>query len=211
MATQTSGMTSFNTTSRAGEYTNAGNAYRWANRTNAQTSNNVYANLSYSDGSFNPQAAPTNLTSQTVNYFVITGLSSTIPSGATINGITVSIERYNSVTPGDFTLTINDNAVYLTKDGSTVVGSNKSTGAAWQSSDNNTPVSFGGVSDLWGTTWTAAEINASTFGIMISPSLTFDNSETGENVKIDQVTVTIEYTGGTVRRRAVFSSECNFD
>ena len=182
MATQTSGMTSFNTTSRAGEYTNAGNAYRWVNRTNAQTSNNVYANLSYSDGSFNPQAVPTNLTSQTVNYFVITGLSSTIPSGATINGITVSIERYNSSTPGDFTLTINDNAVYLTKDGSTVVGSNKSTGATWQSSDNNTPVSFGGVSDLWGTTWTAAEINASTFGVMISPSLTFDNSATGEDV-----------------------------
>jgi hypothetical protein len=31
------------------------------------------------------------------------------------------------------------------------------------------------------------------------------------NVKIDQVTITIEYTGGAVRRRAVFSSECNFD
>lgn len=208
MATQSSGFTSFNTTSRAGEYTSGGNAYRWINRTNAQTSNNSYAELSYSDGSFNPQAAPTALTSQTVNYFVITGLSSTVPSGATINGITVSIERYNSVVPGDFTLTINDNAVYLTKDGSNLVGSNKSTGATWQSSDNNTPVNFGGAADLWGTSWTAAEINASTFGVMISPSLTFDNSENGASVKIDQVTITVDYTETTPsRRRAVFSTK----
>lgn len=211
MATQTSNLTNFNTLARAGEYTSGGNAYRWINRTNAQTSNNSYAVLSLSDGSFNPQAAPTALTSQTVNYFAVTGLSSTVPAGATINGITVKIERYNSVTPGDFTLTINDSAIYLTKDGSTLVGNNKSTGAAWQSSDNNTTVDFGGSADLWGTTLTAAEVNASTFGVMISPSLTFDNSENGSNVKIDQVTITIEYTGGAVRRRAVFSSECNFD
>jgi len=211
LATQTSSFTNFNTSSRAGEYTNGGNAYRWVNRTDAQTSNNVYAELSYSDGSFNPQAAPTALTSQTVNYFIVTGLSSTVPAGATINGVTVKIERYNSASPGDFTLTINDNAIYLTKDGSTVVGNNKSTGATWQTSDNNTTVDFGGSADLWGTTLTAAEVNASTFGVMISPSLTFDNSENGGNVNIDQVTITIDYTGGAVRRRAVFSSECNFD
>jgi hypothetical protein len=184
LATQTSSFSSFSTLSRAGEYTSGGNAYRWANRTDAQTSNNVYASLSYSDGSGNPQAAPTALTSQTVNYFVVTGLSSTVPSGATINGITVKIERYNSVTPGDFTLTINDSAIYLTKDGSTLVGNNKSTGAAWQSSDNNTTVDFGGSADLWGTTLTAAEVNASTFGVMISPSLTFDNSENGSRKRI---------------------------
>jgi hypothetical protein len=206
MATQTSAMTSFNTTSRAGEYTSGGNAYRWVNRTNAQTSNNSYANLSYSDGSFNPQSAPVSLTSQTVNYFVITGLSSTIPSGATVNGITVKIERYNSGTTGDFPLTIVDNAIYLTKDGSTTVGSNKSTGATWQSSDNNTTVDFGGAADLWGTTWTAAEINASTFGIMISPAISFSASENGSNVLIDAVTITIDYTGGAVRRQGIFTT-----
>ena len=125
---------------------------------------------------------------------------------ATINGITVKIERYNSNPIGDFTLTINDNAIYLTKDGSTTVGSNKSTGATWQTSDNNTTVDFGGASDLWGTTLTAAEVNASTFGVMISPSLTFDNSENGSNVKIDQVTIVIDYTGGAVRRQGIFTT-----
>jgi hypothetical protein len=206
MATQTSNFTSFNTLSRSGEYTSGSNAYRWINRTDAQTSNNVYANLSFSDGSFGPQAAPTSLTSQTVNYFVVTGLSSTVPAGATINGITVKIERYNSQVPGDFSLTINDNAIYLTKDGSTVVGSNKSTGATWQTSDNNTTVDFGSSSDLWGTTLTAAEVNASTFGVMISPSLTFTNSENGANVRIDQVSVIVDYTGGAVRRQGIFTT-----
>jgi len=215
MATQTSGMTSFNTTSRAGEYTTGSYAYRWVNRTDAQTSNNVYANLSLSDGTFTPipgGSVPTTLTNQTVNYFVITGLSSTVPSGSTINGITVKIERYNTNATNDFPTTINDNAIYLTKDGSTVVGNNKSTGAAWQSSDNNTTVDFGGAADLWGTTWTAAEVNASTFGVMISPSLTFNLfAENGGSARVDQVIITVDYTGGSVRRRAVFSSECNFD
>ena len=215
MATQTSGMTSFNTVSRSGEYVTGSYTYKWVNRTNAQTSDNVYANLSLSDGSFVPAgggSVPTTLTSQTVNYFVITGLSSTVPSGATINGVTVKIERYNVNATGDFPTTINDNAIYLTKDGSTTVGNNKSTGAAWQSSDNNTTVDFGGSADLWGTTLTAAEVNTSTFGVMISPALTFaDFSENGGSARVDQVTVTIEYTGGSVRRRAVFSSECNFD
>ncbi len=206
MATQTSNFTNFNTTSRAGEYTSGGNAYRWVNRTNAQSSNNIYAILSYSDGSFNAQAAPVSLTSQTVNYFVITGLSSTIPSGATVNGVTIKIERYNSNSSGDFPTTIVDSAIYLTKDGSTIVGNNKSTGATWQSSDNNTTVDFGGAADLWGTTLTAAEVNASTFGVMISPALTFNNSENGSAANIDQVTITIDYTGGAVRRQGIFTS-----
>lgn len=209
MATQSSNLTSFNTLARSSEITNLGNTYKWTNRTNAQTSNNSYASLLWSDsgGTYQPASVPTSATNQFVNYFVITGLSSTVPAGATINGITVKIERYNSNASGDFPLTVNDNAIYLTKDGSTTVGSNKSTGAAWQASDNNTTVDFGGVSDLWGTTWTADEVNASTFGVMISPQLSFSGyAETGGNILVDQVTITVEYTGGAVRRQGVFTS-----
>ena len=86
MATQTANLTNFNTLARAGEYTSGGNSYKWINRTNAQTSNNVYANLSWSDASevAQPGSVPIALTSQTVNYFVVTGLSSTVPAGATV-------------------------------------------------------------------------------------------------------------------------------
>ena len=210
MANQTSGMTSFNTLARSGEYTADSNTFKWVNRTNAQTSNNVYASLLFSNSGEAQQTFPVSLSNATVNYFVITGLSSTVPSGATINGITVKFERFGDQNINE-NLTVADSAIYLTKDGTNTVGNNKSTGAAWATSDNNTTTDFGGASDLWGTTLTAAEVNSSTFGVMISPSLTSSTLEGGTNVKIDQVTITVDYTGGTVRRRAVFSSECNFD
>ena len=53
-------------------------------------------------------------------------------------------------------------AINLTKDGTTVVGTSKApvVGAGgWGSYGNST--------DLWGTTWTLAEINASTFGALL--------------------------------------------
>ena len=209
MATQTSNFANFNTLARAGEYSNSSNTFKWINRTNAQASDNVYASLLISDSgsNFAPGSVPTAITNETVNYFVITGLSSQVPSGATINGITIKIERYNSLIPDANTLTIVDNAIYLTKDGTNTVGNNKSTGATWQTTDNNTTVDFGGASDLWGITLTASEVNASTFGVMISPALTITGGgETGGDVRIDQVTISVDYTGGTARRRAVFST-----
>jgi hypothetical protein len=210
LAAQISSLTNYNTLARAGEYTADSNTFKWVNRTNAQTSNNVYANLLFSNSGEVQQTFPVSLSNATVNYFVVTGLSSTVPSGATINGITVKFERFGDQGINEF-LTVADSAIYLTKDGTNTVGNNKSTGASWATSDNNTTTDFGGASDLWGTTLTAEEVNASTFGVMISPSLTSSSTEGGSNVKIDQVTISVDYNCGAVRRRAVFSSECNFD
>jgi hypothetical protein len=205
MATQTSSFTNFNTLARAGEYTTGGNTFKWVNRTNAQTSNNIYANLLFSNSGETQQTFPVSLSNATVNYFVITGLNSTVPSGATINGITVKFERFGDQGINEF-LTVADSAIYLTKDGTNIVGNNKSTGASWATSDNNTTTDFGGASDLWGTALTAAEVNSSTFGVMISPSLTSSSTEGGSNVKIDQVTILVDYTGGAVRRQGIFTS-----
>ncbi len=205
MATQTSNLTNFNTLARSGEYTAGGNTFKWINRTNAQTSNNSYTILSYSDSGEAQQVAPVSLSNATVNYFIATGLSSTVPSGATINGITVKFERFADTGVNE-TLVVVDSAIYLTKDGTNTVGSNKSAGATWQATDNNTTVDFGSTSDLWGTTLTAAEVNASTFGVMISPSISSSTPEVGSNIKIDQVTITVDYTGGSVRRQGIFTT-----
>jgi len=206
MATQTSSFTNFNTLARAGEYTTGGNTFKWVNRTNAQTSNNIYANLLFSNSGETQQTFPVSLSNATVNYFVITGLSSTVPSGATINGITVKFERFGDQGINEF-LTVADSEIYLTKDGTNIVGNNKSTGASWANSDNNTTTDFWGAADLWGTTLTSAEVNSSTFGVMISPSLTSSSTEGGSNVKIDQVTILVDYTGGAVRRQGIFTSK----
>jgi hypothetical protein len=65
--------------------------------------------------------------------------------------------------------TIIESSIKLVKADS-VVGTSASTGATLPATD--TTVEYGGSADLWGTTWTPAEINAATFGVAFSGSAT---------------------------------------
>jgi hypothetical protein len=80
-----------------------------------------------------------------------------------------------------------------------------------QSTINNT---FGGTTDKWGLSWTAADINASDFGVQVS----FDTIGSDLNVYVDYIDTVIYYTytetgDGTGRttqgRRAIFTSQTN--
>ena len=202
----------FLTLARSGEYTLSGSTFKWQNTSNASSQNDVYSSLLFTD-SFNVQAdEPLSLSpADETNYLVCKNLDSNIPNDATIEGIRIYIDRYNSFT-GDGTVTIKDDAIYLTKNGTDTVGSNKSTGATWSLTDTDTYISFGGVSDLWGTSWTASEINNDNFGVMIGPTIEFYGltGENGGSAKIDHVYVEITYAGGTTgRRRAVFIAKNN--
>lgn len=78
-----------------------------------------------------------------------------------------------------------DNLVYLTKAG-TIVGSNyANTGAEWPTA--NAYTSYGGSSNLWGTTWTVAEINNSGFGARVSAIV-----QNG-TANIDHIRITVWY------------------
>ena len=197
----------FNTLARSGEYTLSGSTFRWQNTSNASSQNNTYTSLSFTDSSNNLQSAPLAISpADETNYLVCKNLDANIPSGATVEGIKIYVDRYNSFT-GDGTVSIKDSAIYLTKNGTDTVGSNKSTGTTWASTDTNTYTSFGGVADLWGTTWTSSEINDDNFGVMIGPTIEYDSSsgEIGNSAKIDHVYIEITYIGGEdSRRRAVF-------
>jgi hypothetical protein len=202
----------FLTLARSGEYTLSGSTFKWQNTSNGSSQNDAYTSLLFTD-SFNVLAAvPTSLSpADETNYLVCKNLDSNIPNDATIEGIRVYIDRYNSFT-GDGTVTIKDDAIYLTKNGTDTVGNNKSIGATWPSSDTDTYVSYGGVSDLWGASWTASEINDDNFGVMIGPNIAYDSNsaENGSDAKIDHVYVEITYDGGTTgRRRAVFVARNN--
>lgn len=204
----------FSTLARSGEYTLSGSTFKWQNTSNASSQNDVYSSLLFTDA-FNVLASvPTSLSpADETNYLVCKNLDSNIPNDATIEGIRIYIDRYNSFT-GDGTVTLRDNAIYLTKNGTDTVGSNKSTGATWSLTDTDTYISFGGVSDLWGTSWTASEINNDNFGVMIGPTIEFDGltGENGSSANIDHVYVEITYAGGTAgRRRAVFVAKNNPD
>ena len=105
-----------------------------------------------------------------------------VPTGATINGILVEIERHYA------NGTVADEDVCLTKDGSARIGDDKSTGAAFPASDAIT--SFGSAADLWGTTWTETEINASTFGVLYKMKATAANADGF----VDFIRITVYYT-----------------
>lgn len=107
-----------------------------------------------------------------------------VPAGATINGILVEIERYYA------NGRCNDYDVVLTKDASARAGSDRSTGAIFTTSP--AIVSFGGATDLWDTTWTAAEVNASTFGVFYKMQATDANADGF----LDFIRVTVYYTSG---------------
>jgi hypothetical protein len=157
-------------------------------------------------------AVPTSISpADETNYLVCKNLDSNIPNDATIEGIKIYIDRYNSFT-GDGTVIITDNAIHLTKNGTDTVGNNKSVGTVWPSTDTDTYATYGGVSDLWGTTWTASEINNDNFGVMIGPTIEFVGltGENGSSANVDHVYIEITYAGGSeTRRRAVFVARNN--
>lgn len=78
---------------------------------------------------------------------------SAIPSGSTINGIEINVDRKRA----GGAVSVVDNSVRLYKSGTGFVGSDKADGVTnWPTSD--TVKTYGGAADLWGTTWTRDEI-----------------------------------------------------
>jgi hypothetical protein len=116
----------------------------------------------------------------------MTGFGFSIPSDATITGISVDMNRYASSTgPQDLT-------VQLYK-GGVLSGSNKAISGNWSTS-TSTVATYGGSSDLWGTTWTPAQINDSTFGVTLDVS---NSSSSARTAYVDYVQITVSYTRPT--------------
>ena len=139
------------------------------------------------------------------NYLQATNYGFSIPTGATINGITVVINRSSS---GSSSPRVRDSIVSLVKNG-TISGSNlAATGTDWGSMATAT---YGGTSSLWGTTWSAEDINATNFGVVLSVTNTNNNSRTA-SVDYIQITVTYTSTGtivGTATATAAGSTSIN--
>lgn len=121
-----------------------------------------------------------------INYFLAYNLGFSIPTGSTIVGITVEVEARRGGSG-----TIIDDTVRLMKVQPTNVGSNKATSTNLPTSD--TIRTYGGAADLWGTTWTAAEINASTFGVRVGYT---NSGGTTEDFYADFIRVSVTYTAG---------------
>lgn len=100
-----------------------------------------------------------------------------------------------TLTNGFFYTDIVDDVVKLVRSG-TVVGNDKGTSDSWPATP--TWVEYGGAADLWGTTFTPAQANSATTGVVISATGT-----TG-TAKVDAADVTFYYTLPGLEDRAVF-------
>jgi len=133
------------------------------------------------------------------HYLFSTNFGFTIPSTAVICGITVRFEKRFSGLFGN----ISDNSIRLVS-GGTVVGSDLATGATWPNSDAY--VVHGGSSNLWGRTWTPADINNSGFGVAISANL--GGTFLLPVAYIDHVRITIHYDESLPVNLISFTAGC---
>src|SRR5688500_9480030 len=62
-------------------------------------------------------------------------------------------------------------------------------GSSWPGSDGST--AYGNVSETWGSAWTAADINASNFGVAISARLSAGSASLFLTAEIDQITIRV--------------------
>lgn len=149
-----------------------GSAKPWTNAANAATTNNVRAtttNLGGSGGAYS-------------DYLQVSNFGFSIPTNSTILGIVVAVERDD---PNGNT---RDYAVRIVK-GNVIGATNKSLATAWPTTD--TYQSYGTSVDLWGETWTPADINSANFGFAIAAQKVAGGAQNG---RIDHIQVTVHFS-----------------
>lgn len=156
---------------------------------------NTPGNITLSDGNI---AYTNQITSSTNSYYLTaTNYSFAIPVGATIDGIEFVVRGRLAAqeTGGSIPLSSRSRAIKGGTVQSTDVGTiNTFTDFTLRN------VTIGGSTELFGTTWTPTNINASTFGYAVSFT---GNSAFWTQVGIDSVTATIYYTEAGIARTSV--------
>jgi hypothetical protein len=148
----------------------------WTSPTNAFSSNNSYATYNVASGGNS-------------NYLDATGFGFSIPATAIVRGISVSIERKSSASNA-----LRDDDVYIKKSGCTdPCGSDRADTSTYYGTSDSSD-SHGSSSDLWGKTWTAAEINSTSFGVHYR---THNYAGSSATASIDQITITVTYSADT--------------
>jgi hypothetical protein len=153
--------------SQGPNYAGAATATGWSSASNATgTPDNACASSSASGGTLD-----------------LTNFGFTIPAAAVINGITVEV-KFAGTTAGDDGVRVrllkgvSQDESPTTADISAIFGQNDCSTSAFRT--------VGSPADLWGTTWTASDINAANFGVRLT------KLGTGTSY-VDSVRITVEY------------------
>lgn len=123
------------------------------------------------------------------HYLKATGFGFSIPSGATINGIVVEVERKASANTASNTIV--DTSVRIVKGGALGVNDDKATAGGWPTTDAY--ATYGGSTDLWLETWTPTDINATNFGAAIAAEEVCTGT-TAVTASVDHIRITVSYT-----------------
>ena len=123
------------------------------------------------------------------NYLKATNFGFEIPTGATINGILVEIERSERSGFGS----VYDSEVKIVKaDGSIGTTNKADTATAWTGTDSY--FEYGASDDLWGETWSVTDINDSDFGAVLAANVF---SGLFVNAGVNHIRITVYYTETT--------------
>lgn len=183
MASVSTTFTTFGTAARAGSI---GGSESWGTPGNAQTNDGSRA--TYGTNISKPWS------DNYTFYLTATQLTDLVPSGATIDGIEVVIERRTNHAPAAETW--KDSAVYLIKGGTIQTGTNKAVATSYTGTD--AAVTYGGAADLWGIALTDTDVNGSGFGAAISCAISGASDPSDDSVpEVDSITVTVYYTEST--------------
>lgn len=139
-------MTYVSKTIKPGTVIDGGGSNVWTNPSNAKAQDGVYTTNSWGSGGARS------------NVLIASNFPAHVPAFAIIQGIEVVFVRYGSNAATDH--------VSLNKAG-IQTGTNKAGTDIWPSAVVDS-VTYGSPTDLWGTTWTAADINNSGFGVNLS-------------------------------------------
>lgn len=109
-----------------------------------------------------------------------------IPAGAVINGITVSISGHKAgMGGGGYT----DFIVSIVKSDGSIGSVNKAT-VTQLNNPTDTVFAYGSSVDLWSETWAASDINNANFGVVAS----YKSANNTSQVSIDYMQITVNYT-----------------
>jgi hypothetical protein len=118
------------------------------------------------------------------DFLLVDDFKLEVPETAEITGITVTIRR-----AGGTSMEAVDGAIRLIK-GGTVGASDRASPMPWTGPEY-TNVDYGGQDDLWGQTWTPADVNSQDFGVALS-AIYADMTGNGR-AYVDIVYATIHY------------------
>ncbi|MCH8060389.1 MAG: DUF11 domain-containing protein, partial [Proteobacteria bacterium] len=152
----------------------------WTNLGNIVSDNDLDANTDKVPSGFDNNEIHSYLRSRNYGF--------TIPAGETILGIEVQVEVWDA----NATLDMDDSDARLAK-ADVPVGADRSIAGVWPST--RTVRTYGSPTDLWGTTWTPAEVNAVGFGFALQPRAL--SGGTGAIAQVDYHRIIVYYTGGT--------------